>query len=112
MQKDEAAAHLARQASEALAEMLANSPSCPIDADRFDWSSETLDELARAATVIGQIAQRYTARTTDGDEDPEGVRARATELATAIVRCRNSLVGEGAGARRVRSDAMAGHRLG
>lgn len=97
-QKDETAERLARQVTDLLADMLEHGPSRPADVDRFDWSSQTLDELARAVVAIGEIVERSTARSLT-EEDPDGVVAKAKELATAIVCRRNSLLIESAAAR-------------
>ena len=111
MLKDEAAASLAQHASDALAEMLDHGPRRPAEADRFDWSSDVLDELARAVTTIGVIVERYTARSL-ADEDPESVAEHARELATAIVRRRNSLLAESAAVRRHRAHLGVVRRAG
>lgn len=111
VQKDEAAARLARQASDALAEMLDHIRSGPATADRFDWSSDALDELARAVTTIGEIVDGCTARSL-AEEDPHGVAARARELATAVVRRRNSLLVEGAATRLLRTGPGPDHQPG
>lgn len=111
VQKDEAAARLARQASDALAEMLEHTRACPPAADRFDWSSESLDELARAVMTIGEIVDGLTARSL-AEDDPEGVAERARELATAIVRRRNSLLAESAATRLRRTRAVPVRQAG
>ena len=98
VEKDEAAREFARQASEALAGLLEHQRTQPPDGDRFDRCSETLDELARALMTIGEIVDHCTARS-PGEEDPDGLTAKARELATAIVRRRNSLLAESAAAR-------------
>jgi hypothetical protein len=104
VKKDEATARLARQVSQALDQMLQKSPECPRDADRFDWSSDVLDELARAVTTIGQVVDRFAggprsegaSGDTSGADDEDTIDEKARELATAIVRQRNSLLAEGA----------------
>src|ERR1041384_746452 len=59
VEKDEAAAQLARQASEALAGLLEHERTQPPDGDRFDRCSETLDELARALmTIVAGVEHR------------------------------------------------------
>ena len=98
VQKDEAAERLARQVTEALSDMLEHGSARPAHVDRFDWSSDTLDELARAVVTIGEIVERSTARSLT-EEDPDGVVAKARELATAIVCRRNSLLVESASTR-------------
>lgn len=103
MQKDEAAARLARQVSDALVEMLENSPSCPRDADPFDWSSDVLDELARAIGTISQVVDRLAGGPEDddaGSPPADTIEELARELATAIVRQRNSLLADGPPRRR------------
>lgn len=98
VQQDETAARLARQVTDALAELLEHDPSRPAGVDRFDWSSSTLDELARAVIAIGEIVDRSTARSL-AEEDPEGIAVKARDLATAIVARRNSLLAESAAVR-------------
>ncbi len=72
---------LVRSAHEALAQL--GRVTCPADVDRFDWSADLLDELARIALEVGRAAA-----TLAGEHDAD-VDARARELATAIVRRRN-----------------------
>jgi hypothetical protein len=104
-QKDEAAEALARRASDAVAELLEHVRARPSAiTDRFDWSSDSLDELARAVMTIGEIVDGCTARSL-AEEDPEGVAAATRELATAIVRRRNSLLVESAATRLRRTRA-------
>ncbi|MFC5141731.1 hypothetical protein ACFPK1_26075 [Actinomycetospora rhizophila] len=109
--KDEAAARLARQASDALAELLEHSRAHPTGPDRFDWSSDALDELARAVLTIGEVVERCTARSVEEDDPAEIVEA-TRELATAIVRRRNSLLAENAAARLRRSQLVLVRRAG
>lgn len=109
--KDEAAERLARQVTDALTEMLEHGPSRPAGVDRFDWSSDTLDELARAVVAIGEIVERSTARALT-DEEPDGVVAKARELATAIVCRRNSLLAESAATRLRRTRPVLFRRAG
>ena len=96
--QDEAAVRLARQVTDALAELLEHDATRPDGVDRFDWSSNTLDEMARAVIAIGEIVDRCTARSL-AEEDPEGIAVKARELATAIVGRRNSLLAESAATR-------------
>lgn len=110
--KDEAAARLARQASEALAEMLEHGRAHPTGPDRFDWSSDALDELARAVVTIGEIVERSTARSLAEDDDPEEILEATRDLATAIVRRRNSLLAENASARLRRARLAPVRRAG
>ncbi|WP_116708679.1 hypothetical protein [Actinomycetospora cinnamomea] len=93
--------------TDALSAMVDHGTSRPAGVDRFDWSSDTLDELARAVVAIGEIVERSTARSLT-EEDPDGIAARARELATAIVCCRNSLLVESAATRlrRTRPDVI------
>jgi hypothetical protein len=74
---------LVRSAHQALAELGRARVACPVDVDRFDWSADLLDELARIALQVAEAAA-----TLAGEHDAE-VDARARELATAIVRRRN-----------------------
>ena len=74
---------LVRSAHEALAELGRTGPACPADVDRFDWSADLLDELARIALQVAEAAATLT-----GEHDAD-VDARARDLATAIVRRRN-----------------------
>jgi hypothetical protein len=110
--RDEAAARFARQASDALAEMLEHSSAHPAGPDRFDWSSDALDELARAVVTIGEIVERSTARSVAEEDDPEEIVQATRELATAIVRRRNSLLAENAAARLRRSQLVLVRRAG
>jgi hypothetical protein len=98
VQENEAAVRLARQVTDALSELLEDDQPRPVGVDRFDWNSNTLDELARAVVAIGEIVDRATARSL-AEEDPDGVAAKARELATAIVSRRNSLLVESAATR-------------
>ena len=107
MIKDEATVRLARQVSDLLGEMLANSPECPRDADPFDWSSDVLDELGRAVTTIGRVVDRLAGGPgsegeADGTPDSgaeDTIDEMAREFVTAIVRQRNALLTEGAARR-------------
>ena len=74
---------LVRRAHQSLAELGRARVACPADVDRFDWSADLLDELARVALEVGEAAA-----TLAGEHDAD-VDARARELATAIVRRRN-----------------------
>jgi hypothetical protein len=74
---------LVRGAHDALAELSRAHVSCPTDVDRFDWSADLLDELARVALGVADAAA-----TLAGEHDA-GIDARAGDLATAIVRRRN-----------------------
>jgi predicted hydrocarbon binding protein len=74
---------LVRTAHDALAELGRTGGRCPVGVDRFDWSADLLDELARVALEVGEVAS-----TLAGGPDDD-VEARARELATAIVRRRN-----------------------
>lgn len=74
---------LVRSAHEALAELGRAGFACPADTDRFDWSADLLDELARVALEVGEAASTVCGGT---DDD---VTKRARELSTAIVRRRN-----------------------
>ena len=74
---------LVRGAHEALAELGRARVACPADVDRFDWSADLLDELARVALQVAEATAMLA-----GEHDPD-VDARARDLATAIVRRRN-----------------------
>ena len=74
---------LVHGAHEALAELGRARVACPAHVDRFDWSADLLDELARIALQVAEAAA-----TLAGDHDAD-VDACAGELATAIVRRRN-----------------------
>ena len=74
---------LVRGAHDALAELGRAPVACPADVDRFDWSADLLDELARVALQVAEATA-----TLAGAHDPD-VDARARDLATAIVRRRN-----------------------
>jgi hypothetical protein len=73
--------NLVQGAREALAEL--GRVSCPADVDRFDWSADLLDELARVALGVAEAAAALA-----GEHDA-AIAARAGDLATAIVRRRN-----------------------
>ncbi|HEY2225124.1 hypothetical protein [Actinomycetospora sp.] len=74
---------LVRNAHEALTELGRARLACPAGMDRFDWSADLLDELARVALEVGEAASAVVG---GSDED---LAARARELSTAIVRRRN-----------------------
>jgi hypothetical protein len=74
---------LVRGAHEALAELARARVACPAGVDRFDWSADLLDELARVALEVGEAASAVA-----GSSDDD-VATRAGELSTAIVRRRN-----------------------
>jgi hypothetical protein len=74
---------LVRSAQQALAELVHARVACPANVDRFDWSADLLDELARVALEVGEAAAALA-----GGHDDE-IDARARDLATAIVRRRN-----------------------
>ncbi|GLZ46642.1 hypothetical protein Acsp06_28270 [Actinomycetospora sp. NBRC 106375] len=111
MQKDEVAARLAQQASDALLELLEHVRTRPPSDDRFDSSSDSLDTLARAVVAIGDVVDGCTAPS-GADEDPDGVAQRTRELATAIVRRRNSLLAENAAVRMRRAAVVSVRRAG
>lgn len=74
---------LVHRAHEALAEAGRMRARCPAGVDRFDWSADLLDELARVALQVGDVAAEMT-----GGEDDDLERT-SRELATVIVRRRN-----------------------
>jgi hypothetical protein len=74
---------LVHQAHVALSAVAERGSECPAGVDRFDWTADLLDELARVALQVGNAA----AALSEGADDE--VEARSRELATAIVRRRN-----------------------
>jgi hypothetical protein len=74
---------LVGNAHDALAELGRARVACPVGMDRFDWSADLLDELARVALQVGEAAAAVAG---SADDD---VAYRARELSTAIVRRRN-----------------------
>lgn len=87
MTGDETTLELARRAAEALRAITERAEStCPPGADRFDWSADVLDELARAIVAAGQAVEHVTDR-------PNEVLARTVEgLAQTVVAHRNGLM--------------------
>lgn len=85
---------LAETASCALRDLDQHGPHLrPDGVDRFGWSADVLDELARAAELLGEAVEHAT-----GVSDVDVAR-RARELATAVVAHRNALLrDQGAGA--------------
>lgn len=83
---------LARQAAEALRALGEYGPHlAPDGADRFLWSADVLDELARVAVLLGDAVGQAAG-------DPSvGVDQHAQQLATAVVAHRNSLLRHGRG---------------
>ena len=79
----------AREAADALRRLASQARARPEDADRFVWSADALDELARVAGVVGRTVEDVAG------EESRSVRAHADQLATAIVAHRNSLLRHG-----------------
>lgn len=79
----------AREAAEALRELVIQARTGAGDEDRFLWSADALDELARLADVLGRTVEDVAG------EGSRAVRAHADQLATAIVAHRNSLLRHG-----------------
>ncbi|WP_285648743.1 hypothetical protein [Actinomycetospora sp. NBRC 106375] len=78
---------LARQASEALRRLDHQGRALrPDGVDRFSWSADVLDELARLAETLGAAVEHVSGETAPGAE------SHARALATAIVAHRNSLL--------------------
>jgi hypothetical protein len=78
---------LARQAAQALAALEAHGPHLrPPGSDRFAWTVDVLDELARVAELLGRAVDH-----TSGDESPT-VRREAQKLVDAIVAHRNTML--------------------
>ena len=61
---------LVHRAHEALAEVGRMQARCPAGVDRFDWSADLLDELARVALQVGDVAAEMT-----GGEDDDSFQA-------------------------------------
>jgi hypothetical protein len=79
----------AREAADALRELATRARSDAGSVDRFRWSADALDELARVADVLGRAVEDVAG------EESLGVRAHADQLVTAIVAHRNSLLRHG-----------------
>jgi hypothetical protein len=79
----------AREAADALRELATRARSGAGSVDRFLWSADALDELARVADVLGTAVEDVAG------EESRAVRAHADQLATAIVAHRNSLLRHG-----------------
>ena len=83
---------LARTASQALRDLDQHGAHLrPEGADRFGWSADVLDELARAAELLGRAVEHAT-----GVSDVDVART-ADDLVTAVVAHRNALLREGSG---------------
>ncbi|WP_018334341.1 hypothetical protein [Actinomycetospora chiangmaiensis] len=80
-----------REALEALRGLDAVRDARPAGIDRFFWSADVLDDLARVAARLGQVVEEVS-----GEEGP-AVRRAADALGTAIVAHRNSLLRHGLG---------------
>lgn len=79
----------AREALEALRGLHALRDGRPTGIDRFVWSADVLDDLARLAAHLGQAVEDAS-----GEEDP-ALRSAADALSTMIVAHRNSLLHHG-----------------
>jgi hypothetical protein len=85
----------------------------PADIDRFVWSADLLDELARAVEIIGRIVDDHA-----GDADT--VTRQAASLSQTITQHRNALIRRERSSRaddrsredRGRSDARVAHSRG
>lgn len=83
---------LAKTASDALRDLDQHGPHLrPQNTDRFGWSADVLDELARVAELLGRAVE-HTTGVSDGD-----VSRHARELATAVIAHRNTLLRHGGG---------------
>lgn len=81
---------LAETASRALRDLDQHGPHLrPDRSDRFGWSADVLDELARVAELLGRAVE-HTTGVTDVD-----VTRRSQELATAVIAHRNALLRDG-----------------
>lgn len=78
---------LARRAHDALRAIEEQGPHVrPTGTDRFAWTADVLDELARVAGVLGRAVDHAS-----GDECPT-VRREAAELTDAIIAHRNTML--------------------
>ena len=78
---------LAKDAADSLRKLDQHGPHLrPAGTDRFQWTAEVLDELARVAGLVGRAVDHAS-----GDEDP-GVRRQAEALVDAIVSHRNTML--------------------
>ena len=78
---------LARQAAEALEALDQHGPHLrPPGSDRFGWTMDVLDELARVAGLLGRAVDHAS-----GDECPT-VKRETQELVDAIVAHRNTML--------------------
>ena len=75
-----------KQATGLVASLREDRTSCPHDADRFDWSADVLDEIARLVCEIAPAIEHRTNQRNDV------LRASADDLATAVVANRNALM--------------------
>lgn len=92
---------LARQAAEALEALDQHGPHLrPPDRDRFAWTVDVLDELARVAELLGRAVDHAS-----GDESPV-VRRETQDLIDAIVAHRNTMLQP---ARHAEADVRAAH---
>ena len=92
---------LARRAAEALEALDQHAPhQRPPGSDRFGWTVDVLDELARVAGLVGRAVDH-----TSGDACPE-VRRAAQDLVDAIVAHRNTTLQP---ARHAAADVRAAH---
>ncbi|MCD2190558.1 hypothetical protein [Actinomycetospora soli] len=80
-----------REALDALQGLGALRDARPGGFDRFFWSADVLDDLARLADRLGRAVEEVS-----GEEGPE-VRRAAEALGTLIVAHRNSLLRHGLG---------------
>lgn len=81
----------AREALEALRGLDVLRDVRPAGVDRFLWSADVLDDLARLAARLGHAVEDVS-----GEESP-ALRAAADHLSTMIVAHRNSLLRHGLG---------------
>ena len=82
----------ASEASEALRALGDHGPTPAPGVDRFTWSADVLDELARVADLLAEAVHAAA-----GERSPQ-VERHAEALVTAIVAHRNSLLRHGRGA--------------
>ncbi len=93
MTDDDPVSTLVHDLAAALGEIEQADLECPEGVDRFLWSADLLDAMARSVETIARIVETHAA------SDASAVRERAAALAQAVIGQRNELVSYGRGAR-------------
>ena len=93
MTDDDRVSSLVHDLATALDEIEQADLACPEGVDRFLWSADLLDAMARSVETIARIVETHAA------SDASAVRERAAALAQAVIGQRNELVRYGRGAR-------------